>query len=50
MKPQGGTDGVYTFAKQLTCMSSGMHGFTIRAVPNHKELVSPFETSLILWG
>jgi starch phosphorylase len=50
MEPQGGADDVYTFVRQLTCTSSGMHGFTIRAVPKHKDLVSPFETSLMLWG
>ena len=43
-------DGVYAFAKNLTCQSSGLHGFTIRIVPNHPEQVTPFETALILWG
>jgi starch phosphorylase len=43
-------DGLYTFAKRLTCRSSGMHGFTVRVVPRHPEQVSPFETGLILWG
>jgi hypothetical protein len=41
---------MYTFVRHLTCTSSGMHGFTVRVVPKHKDLVSPFETSLILWG
>jgi starch phosphorylase len=45
-----GQDGVYTFVKQLTCRASGMHGFTVRVVPNHPEQVGPFETGLILWG
>jgi starch phosphorylase len=42
--------GVHTFAKQLTCQSSGMHGFTVRVLPHHPEQVSPFETGLILWS
>ena len=45
-----GSGSVYTFVRHLTCTSSGMHGFTVRVVPRHKDLVSPFETSLILWG
>jgi starch phosphorylase len=49
--PSGtGEDGAFTFVKQLTCESSGMHGFTVRVVPNHPEQVGPFETGLILWG
>jgi starch phosphorylase len=58
MEPQGadesaaplGANGVYSFKRQLTCKSSGMHGFTVRVVPDHPHLVSPFETSLIRWG
>jgi hypothetical protein len=46
----GGKAGVYTFAKQLTCQTSGMHGFTVRVLPHHPEQVSPFETGLILWS
>jgi len=46
----GSQEGVYTFAKQLTCQSSGMHGFTVRVLPHHSEQVSPFETGLILWS
>jgi starch phosphorylase len=47
---QAGDNGVYTFAKQLTCQASGMHGFTVRVLPHHPDQVSPFETGLILWG
>ena len=47
---QKGQAGVYTFARQLTCQTSGMHGFTVRVLPHHSDQVSPFETSLILWG
>ena len=43
-------DGVYTFVKRLTCTSSGMHGFTVRVLPRHPAMVTPFEMSLIAWG
>jgi starch phosphorylase len=49
-QPRQAKDGVYTFAKQLTCRTSGMHGFTVRVLPYHPDQVSPFETGLILWG
>jgi starch phosphorylase len=45
-----GQAGVYTFARHLTCQTSGMHGFTVRVLPHHPDQVSPFETGLILWG
>jgi starch phosphorylase len=47
---QSGKAGVYTFSRQLTCQTSGMHGFTVRILPHHPDQVSPFETGLILWG
>jgi starch phosphorylase len=50
MEPENKVDDVHTFINQLTCTSSGMHGFTVRVVPHHPDLVSPFETALIHWG
>jgi starch phosphorylase len=47
---EGSEAGVYAFVKQLTCQTSGMHGFTVRVLPHHPDQVSPFETGLILWG
>jgi starch phosphorylase len=49
-KGAAATEGVYTFVRQLTCASSGMHGFTVRVIPKHVGMVSPFEMSLIAWG
>jgi starch phosphorylase len=49
-QPEQAKDNVYTFAKQLTCETSGMHGFTVRVLPYHLDQVSPYETGLILWG
>jgi len=43
-------EGICKFVRQLTCQSSGMHGFTVRVVPKHPDQVNPFETGLVLWG
>jgi starch phosphorylase len=50
MKSESTGDGTCTFARYLTCQSSGMHGFTIRIVPSHPDQVNPFETGLVLWA
>jgi starch phosphorylase len=31
-------------------LKSGKHGFTVRVLPHHSDLNSPFETGLILWA
>jgi len=47
---QNGADGVYAFAGSVICRSTGQHGFTVRVVPRHPDLVNPFEMGLIFWG
>jgi starch phosphorylase len=47
---QNGTNGQYAFVGNVVFRSSGQHGFTVRVVPKHPELVDPFEMGLVLWG
>jgi len=47
---QQGKEGVYSFVGSVTFTASGLHGFTVRVIPNHPDLVSPFEMGLVLWG
>ena len=42
--------GTYLFAGAISCRTSGRHGYALRIVPKHKDLDSPFEMNLILWG
>ena len=45
----GGTDGVSLFAGAIPCSISGRHGFALRIMPRHADLVEPYEPGLILW-
>jgi len=42
--------GRYVFSGTIPCRTSGLHGFTIRALPHHEDLPHPYEPGLILWG
>ncbi len=43
-----GTDGVSLFAGAIPCRISGRHGFALRIMPRHADLVEPYEPGLIL--
>jgi len=43
-------EGKYLLVGTLPCRMSGRHGYTLRLLPRHEELVSPFEPGLILWA
>jgi len=41
--------GSYIFEGLVTCMSSGLHGYSVRVLPKHKDLDNPFVMNLITW-
>ena len=43
-------DGNYAFQGNIPCRSSGLHGYSVRVVPKHEDLSSPYELGLILWA
>ncbi len=43
-------DGLHVFTGALLCQGSGRFGYALRVLPNHKDLVHPYEMGLILWG
>jgi len=43
-------NGNYTFEGTLFCRASGLHGYSIRILPNHEEPGNPYEPGLILWA
>ena len=45
--PEGG---VWVFQGTIPCRASGQHGYTVRVLPRHADLASPFEPGLICWG
>jgi starch phosphorylase len=45
------TTGLWRFvAASVACCRSGLHGFTIRVLPQHPDLTSPFSLGLITWA
>jgi starch phosphorylase len=52
MTPAGRDEhGKYVFeTAAVPCVRSGLHGYTIRVVPRHPDLASPFLPGLITWA
>ena len=51
MKLAGGADGASLFeASAVSCSESGRHGFTVRVLPYHPNLMTPFLPGLIAWA
>lgn len=43
-------DGAFRFeAGHLPCRTSGLHGYTVRVLPHHPDLTTPFQPGLIRW-
>lgn len=42
-------DGIAAFSGVLPCHISGQHGFSLRIVPRHEDLVESYESGMILW-
>lgn len=43
-------DGTYWFDGEIPCQRSGQHGYAVRVLPRHPDLVHRFDTGLILWS
>lgn len=41
---------VHEYYGSIICQSSGLYGFTLRILPKHELLVSPFELGVNLWA
>ena len=51
MSALGEKEGVYTFQIDgVRCENSGRHGYTLRVLPDHEDLVTPFLPGLIAWA
>jgi starch phosphorylase len=45
------SDSLYIFeARAVPCRTSGLHGYTLRVLPHHPELTTPFQPGLIVWA
>ncbi len=43
-------EGVYAFEGAIPCISSGLHGYSVRVLPKHEDLGNPFVMNLITWA
>jgi starch phosphorylase len=44
-------EGTYLYrTRAITCPSSGLHGYTLRLLPHHPDLTTPFLPGLIVWA
>jgi len=43
-------DGNHTFAARIALHDTGLHGYTLRILPKHEDMVSAFDTGLIRWA
>jgi len=50
MMPVACQDGACTYTRTIVCERSGMHGFTVRVLPNHPELATRHVPGLVLWS
>jgi starch phosphorylase len=54
VNPQGKghekSDGVYIFEGTIPCASSGLYGYSVRVLPKHEDLDTPFIMNLITWA
>jgi starch phosphorylase len=44
------SDGVYLYEGSITPVQSGFHGFSVRVLPNHPDLITPFLPGLVAWA
>ncbi|MBS1791762.1 MAG: alpha-glucan family phosphorylase [Acidobacteria bacterium] len=44
------SDGQIFEANSVTCGRSGLHGVTVRVLPRHADLITPFLPGLIVWA
>ncbi|MBN2563165.1 MAG: alpha-glucan family phosphorylase [Phycisphaerae bacterium] len=46
----GTETGTYWFQGEIPCRRSGQHGYAVRVLPRHPDLVHRYDTGLIQWG
>lgn len=47
---QSDEDGCHRFVGRIPCRTSGLHGYALRVLPYHEDLVHPYEPGLMLWA
>ena len=42
--------GIYEFAGEIPLDTTGQRGYSLRVLPNHRDLVTPFQPGFIYWA
>ena len=50
LSPDGQKDGAQLFRATVPCATSGRHGFAVRVLPKHPDVVQPFMPLHLTWG
>lgn len=45
-----GPDGTHEFRGEIGCRAAGLRGYTVRVLPAHRDLPSPFDMGLVVWA
>lgn len=44
------SDGEHRFTGEVPCVGSGQHGYAIRVLPSHADLIDRYDQGLVVWG
>jgi starch phosphorylase len=47
---EGQGNGAHRYVGRVPCERSGQHGYAVRVVPRHADLLHRYDTGLIVWG
>jgi glycogen phosphorylase len=50
MKDTGSKGGAHEYAVEVECTVTGQHGYAVRILPRHPDLVHPFIPGLVRWA
>ena len=48
-KEQSQQDGEHWFTGSVRCLNTGQRGASVRVLPNHPDLITPYEMGMVLW-
>ena len=50
MKAGKSQGGAYEYSVEVACEATGQHGYAVRVLPRHADLVHPFMPGLVRWA
>ena len=50
LEVKNATDGLYHYQGQISCITPGRFGYTVRVTPSHERLENRFVMGLVTWA